>query len=336
MAPFHLYTVGTAGHWSRGRFLTRLQTHAPSRNSVSSGRPQPASANHLSSPQIERIDQPRSLLGTLLSRFRHGRHDVNEQPNPTTDRGQTDAGKAAAPAPPDSEPKPSLIPHQTSWNCETETACQDLAQLVDPRSSDTRASASSREDGEDSSLGSDDDDGDDAYSIDTELISDYDGDAEEGHQYVKLGADNYALKQWFLFFGTSDTGASLSVMSCDKARLVAPGGPAGDFSHLGKRTMGTAGGDVTVHGPIWVKFWLWNEGPRRRYRAPFYVLPRSYSKGAFDALLSIKVVQRLGLVQIRRDPAVEGPATAVAVAVAVAAAEAAAAAGPSLAGLIAE
>ena len=326
MAPFHPYTVGTAGHWSRGRFLTRLQTYAPSRNSVSNGHPQPASANYLSNPQTERIDAPRSPLGTLLSRFRQGRHGVNEQPNPITDRGQTDAGKAVATAPPDSEPKPSLIPHQTSRNCETETACQDLAQLVDPRSSDTRASASSREDGEDSSLGSDD--GDDAYSIDTELISDYGGDAEEGHQYVMLGAYNYALKQRLFFFGTLDTGASLSVLSYAKARLVAPHGPAGDFCHLDERTMGTAGGEVTVHGPIWVKFWLWNEGSRRRYRTPFYVLPRSYSEGAFDALLNIKVVQRLGLVQIQRDPAAEGPATAVAVA--------AAAAGPSLAGLTAE
>ena len=330
MAPFHPNIGVTAGHWSRGRFRTRLQTPAPSRTSVSNGHPQPASTNHLSNPHTERNNARRSPLGSLLSRFRRGRHGVNEQPNPTTDRGQTDAGETATTARPDSNPEPSLIPHQTAQNCETETACQDLAQLVDRRGYDTRAtasaSASNREDGEDSSLGSDDED--DAYSIDTELISDYGGDAEEGHQYVMLGAYNYALRRRLFFIGTLDTGATLSVLSYAKARLVAPDGPAGDFCHLGERIMGTAGGDVTVHGPIRVKFWLWNEGCRRRYETPFYVLPRSYSEGAFDALLNLKVVQRLGLVQIQRDSAAEGRATAVA------AAEAAV--GPSLANSIAE
>jgi hypothetical protein len=199
----------------------------------------------------------------------------------------------------ESDPRLSRSPQQTSLNSDAETAHQDLARLVEPLASlDTRASPHSSEDG-DSSLCSD---GDDAQSHDTQLISDDEGDTEDEHNYIMLGAYNPALDQPTFFFGMCDTGADVSMLSYAKARLVAPDGISDDVTHLDSRTLDTLVGTVTVHGPIWVKFWLGDKGNRIRYKAPFYVLPRSYGERGFDSVLNKKVVQRLGVVTIQRHP----------------------------------
>jgi hypothetical protein len=301
MAPFHPPTSGTAGHRRGGRLLTRLRTHNANRSSVSNEDAPEFSASHSPNPRAESNDTPRSSLGTLLSRFHVGRRDANEQPNPTTKSSQTDAGMVEH-APLESEPEPSRSPQQTSQNADTktETTPQPLSWLVDQlASSDTRAGASSSEH-EDSSS---DSLGDDANSHHTELISDDEGDAEDVHHYFMLGAYDPNLKQPVFFFGTGDTGAAVSVLSYAKARFVAPDGISDNFAHVGTRTLDILGGEVTVHGPIWVKFWLRSKGSRIRYKAPFYVLPTSYGESGFDALLNHKVVERLGLVEIQRDPA---------------------------------
>ena len=68
---------------------------------------------------------------------------------------------------------------------ENETAHQDLTRLVDQRASlDTRASAHSSEDGDSSPCS----DGGDTRSYDTQLISDGEGDTEDTHHYIMLGA----------------------------------------------------------------------------------------------------------------------------------------------------
>jgi hypothetical protein len=174
---------------------------------------------------------------------------------------------------------------------------QDLTRLVDQRASlDTRASAYRSEDGDSSPCS----DGDDARSYDTQLISDDEGDTEDVHGYIVLRAYSPALDQPTFFFGICDTGADVSVLSYATARLIAPDSISNDVTHLNTRTLGILGGTITVHGPIWVKFWLGDEGNSIRYKAPFYVLPPGYGEGGFDSLLSKKVVQRLGLVTIQR------------------------------------
>jgi hypothetical protein len=291
MAPFHPPTGGTAGHRSAGRYLARLQSHTPSLTNISDEDPPQSSANNTSNPRAGSNDATRSSLCTILSLFHLGRHGVKNQPSSATQPGRTDAG-IAEPTPLESEPEPPLSPQQTPQNYDAEMARQDLAWLFDQlASSDARASARSSED--------------DANSDHTELVSEDEDDAEDAHQYVVLGAYNTVLNRLMFFFGIIDTGAAVSVLSYAKARLVAPDGISDDFSKVGTRTLDILGGKVTVHGPIWVKFCLRSQHSRKRYKAPFYVLPSSYGEGGFDALLNIKLVQRLGLVEIQRDPAAE-------------------------------
>ena len=298
MAPFH---SPTAGHNSSGRFLTRLQSHAPSPLSTSDEDPVPSNTGQTSNPQAECRAPPHPSRVTTVSRSFLGRRDADEQPTPTTAPGQSYAGMAKPP-PLESDPGMSRSPQHTSPNSDAETAHQDLTRLVDQRASlDTRARAYSSEDGDSSPCS----DGGDAHSYDTQLISGDEDDTEDIHHYIMLGAYNPTLDQPTFFFGMCDTGAAVSVLSYAKARLVAPDGISDDVTHLDARTLGILGGTVTVHGPIWVKFWLRDEGNRVRYKAPFYVLPRGYGESGFDSLLNKKVVQRLGLVTIQRHPAAE-------------------------------
>jgi hypothetical protein len=301
MAPFHSPFGGTAGHNNGGRFLTRLQSRAPSPQGKSDRDPAPSNTSQTSNPQAECRAQPHSSRGTTVSRSLLGRRDAGERLIPTTAPGRSYAG-TAEPPPLESDPGMSRSPQHTSPNSDAETAHQDLTRLVDQWASfDTRASAHSSEDGDSSPCS----DGDDAHSYDTQLISGDEGDTEDTHDYIMLGAYNPVLDQPTFFFGMCDTGAEVSLLSYAKARLVAPDGISDDVTHLDARTLDILGGTVTVHGPIWVKFWLRDKGNRIRYKAPFYVLPRSYGKGGFDSLLNKKVVQRLGLVTIQRRPAAE-------------------------------
>jgi hypothetical protein len=290
MAPFHSPIGGTAGHNSSERFLTRLQSHAPSPPSTPDEDPVPSNTGHTSNPQAECKAPPHSSRGTTVSR--------SFQPTPTTAPGPSYAGMAEPP-PLESDLGMSRFPQHISPNSDAETAHQDLTRLVDQRTSlDTRARAHSSEDGNLS-------DEDDAHSYNTQLISDDEGDTEDIHDYIMLGAYNHALNQPTFFFGMVDTGAAVSLLSYAKARLIAPNGISDDVTHLNARTLGIPSGTVTVHGPIWVKFWLGDEGNRIRYKAPFYVLPRGYGESGFDSLLNKKVVQRLGLVTIQHHPAAE-------------------------------
>jgi hypothetical protein len=301
MALFHSPTGGTAGHNGSGRFLARPQSHTPSPPSTSNEDPVPSNTSQTSNPQAECRAPPHPSRGTTVPHAFLGRRHADEQPTPITAPEQSYAGMAEPPL--ESDPGMSRSPQHTSPNSDAETAHQDLTRLVDQRASlDTRARAHSSEDG-DSGLRSDEDD---AHSYDTQLISDDEGDTEDIHDYVLLGAFNPVLNQPTFFFGMSDTGAAVNVLSYAKARLVAPDGINDDVTHLNARTLGIfGGGTVTVHGPIWVKFWLGDEGNRIRYKAPFYVLPRSYGESGFDSLLNKKSVQKLGLVTIQRHPAAE-------------------------------
>jgi len=178
-----------------------------------------------------------------------------------------------------------------------------LSNACQQASLDTRASAHSSEDGDSSPCS----DGGDADSYDTLPISDDESDTEDIHHYIMLGAWSPALGQPTFMFGICDTGAAVSVLSYEKARLVAPDDIGDDVTRLDARTLCTLGGTVTVHGPIWVKFWLEDEGKGNhiQYKAPFYVLPPSYGEPGFDLLLNKEVVQRLGLATIQRHPAAE-------------------------------
>ena len=293
MAPFHSPIGGTVGHNNNGQFLTRRQSHAPSPLITSDEDPAPSNTGQTSNPQAECRAPPHPSRSIITSR---SRRDANERPTPTTAPGQSYAGMVEPP-PLESDPRMSRSPLHTSPNSDVETAHQDLRRLVDQQASlDTRASPHSSEDGDSSPCS----DGDDARSYDTLLISDDEGDTEDTHPYIMLGAWNPVLRQPTFLFGICDTGAAVNVLSYAKACLVAPDGISDDVTHLKARILNIPGGTVTVHGPIRVKFWLGDEGNRIRYDAPFYVLPRSYGEGGFDSLLSNKVVQRVGLVTIQR------------------------------------
>ena len=301
MAPFHSPIGGTVGHNNNDRFSTRLQSHAPGPLSTSDENPAPSNTGQTSNPQAECRALPRSSHGTIVSHSILGRRDANEQPTSTTAAGQSYAGMAEPP-PLDSDPGMSRSPQHTLPYSDAETAHQDLTRLVDQQASlDTRASAHSSEDGDSSPCS----DGDDAHSYVTLLISDDESDTEDIHHYFMLGAWNPTLGQPTFFFGMCDTGAAVSVLSYAKACLVAPDGISDDVTHLKARVLNILGSTVTVHGPIWVKFWLEDEGNRIRCEAPFYVLPRSYGESGFDSLLNKKIVQRVGLVTIQRHSAVE-------------------------------
>lgn len=302
MAPFNSSPAGNAGHRNSGRSLTRVRNQAPSRHpSATNEDPAPSNTGRNSNPRAECNDQRHSSRRFTVLRFFLWRRNANEHHSPTTASGQSYAGMTEPP-PLESDARLSRSPQQTSPNSDTETACQDLTRLLDLRTSlDIRASTHSSEDGDSSP----DSDGDDAHSHDTEQISDVESDAEDGHNYMMLGAYNPARDQPVFFFCMYDTGAALSVLSYAKARLVAPDGIGDDVVHLRPRTLNILGGKVTVHGPIRVKFWLGEKGNRIQYEAPFYVLPRSYEEIGFDSLLNNKVVQRLGLVTIQRHRAAE-------------------------------
>lgn len=293
MALFPRPTAGTAGHGSSGVSVSRLQPQASGRIAVPD-EDSTASSNTPNSKAGARSSEPPRRCG-----------NVDEHPIPTANPGQTAAVAAAAAAaeypPLESKPELAFPPQGTSQNADKENASQHLAKLVDPRASHgTRVSTQSSEE-EDSSI---DSCGDDANSDYTELISDDESDTEDVHQYVVLGAYTAALEQPMFFLGTCDTGAAVSILSHAKARLVDPDGVSNDLPGSRKRILSILGSEVTVHGPIWVKFWLGSEGSRIRYKAPFYILPSGYRQAEFDALLNIKVVQRLGLVEIQRKLAV--------------------------------
>ena len=305
MAPFHPSTRQTARRRSGGRFLTRLQRRTPNPMSISEDHPSHTGSGHASNPCAEGTNGPWSSLGTFLSCFHLAHRVAKEQPKLTTSHSQTCIGPAE-PSPLGSEQNSSRSPQQTSQNVDVQPARHDLVWLRKQLAShDTRASPRSSEN-EDGDEGEDEGDAKSDYS---ELILEDDSDAEDAHECVVLAAYNAALNQPVFFFGTCDTGAALSMLSYDKARLVAPNGVRDDFSNVGTRIVHTLGGTVTVHGPIWVTFCLRNTTSRRtRYKAPFYVPPSTDGEGCFDALLNIKLMQRLRLVEFRRDSAAEGEA----------------------------
>jgi serine/threonine protein kinase len=212
----------------------------------------------------------------------------------TTNPAQTHAGTAKL-RPLESETRPWCSLQQTLRHPDAETARHNLAwfrnQLASP---DTRADTYSS--------GNDDD----AKSDYSELIFEDESDAKAARQCVILVAFDPDLGQPVFFYGICDTGADLNIISYAKARLVAPDDTSNDFSNVGVRTIDVLGGSVTVHGPIWVTFCLRNtSGHRTRYRAAFYVLPESYGESCFDALLNIRLAQRLRLVEIQRHSTVE-------------------------------
>src|SRR5256714_15572172 len=150
MAPFHSPIGGTVGHNNSDRFLTRLQSHAPSPLSISDEGPAPSNTGQTSNPQAECRAPPRSFRGNTVSRSFLGRRDANEQPTPTTAPGQSYAGMAEPP-PLESDPGMSRPPRYTSPNSDAETAHQDLTTLVDQCASpDTRGSAHNSQDGDSS------------------------------------------------------------------------------------------------------------------------------------------------------------------------------------------
>jgi hypothetical protein len=174
-----------------------------------------------------------------------------------------------------------------------------LSNACQRASLDTRASAHRSEDGDSFPCS----DGDDANSYDTLLISGDESDTEDIRRYIALGVRSPAFGQSTFVFAMCDPGAAVSLLSYEKARLVAPDSISDDVTHLSARTLDILGGTVTVHGPIWVKLGLGDEGNRIQYKTPVYVLPRSYGRCSFDLLLNEKVVQRLGLATIQRHPA---------------------------------
>jgi hypothetical protein len=293
MAPFNTPTGGAAEYRSGGRFLTRLQSRTPTSVSISEVDPPHSSANHASNTLTRSNDVPLSRLAIILSCFLLGRGTKDQSiaiANPTRIYAGT-----AEPNTLESETRPSCSLQQTSLNPDVETERRDLVWLCNQLASpDTRAGA----------YRSDDDD--DANSDHSELISEDESDAKDQHHYVILGAYDPDLGQPVFFCATCDTGADVNILSYAKARLVAPDSVSDDFSNVGTRVVHTLGSSVTVHGPIWVTFCLRNKGSSRtRYRAAFYVLPESYGEGYFDALLNIKLVQRLRLVDIQRHSTVE-------------------------------
>jgi hypothetical protein len=290
MATFNTPTGGAAGSTSGSRFLQSSTATSVSISEVDSPH---SSANHASDPRTRSNDAPLSPLDRILSCFHLRRRGAKDQSTTITNPARIYAGTAKS-SPLESETRPPCCLQQTSRHHLAETARHDLAwlrdQLVSP---DTRAGAYSSGD-------------DDANSDYSELISEDESDAEDAHHCVILVAYGPDLDQPVFFCGTCDTGAVLNIMSYAKARLVAPDDVSDGFSNVGTRSVDTLGGSVTVHGPIWVTFCLRNEGSYwTRYRAAFYVLPESYGEGCFDALLSIKLAQRLRLVHIQRHSTVE-------------------------------
>ena len=256
--------------------------------------PPHSSVNRASDPRTRSSDAPLSPLARFLSCFHPRRGGVKDQSTTITNPTRTYAGTSNL----ESETRPSCCLQQTSRHHLAKTARHDLAWLRDQLASpDTRAGAYSS---------GDDDDDDDANSDYSELISEDESDTEDAHHCVVLAAYDPNLDQPVFICGTCDTGAVLNIMSYAKARLVAPDDVSDGFSNVGTRIVDTLGSSVTVHGPIWVTFCLLNEGSYwTRYRAAFYVLPESYGEGCFDALLDIKLSQRLRLVDIRRHSTVE-------------------------------
>jgi hypothetical protein len=153
-----------------------------------------------------------------------------------------------------------------------------------------------------SSPRSDEDDAPSHYII---FVSEDESDAESTCHWRILIAKNPTLGQPMFLWAMCDTGADVSIISYPKACLIAPEGINDDFAHLKSRSLRVVGGKVTVHGPISVEIWLGDQDSHIRYCAPFYVLPRRYGECGFDALLSRKLCQTIGLVQIQPHPAAE-------------------------------
>lgn len=293
MTRFRPSTRGAAGHRSGSPLLTRLHIQTPT---------------NTSHPPAENSDTTHASLSAILSCFHPGRHSTTDQPTPTINHDQTDAGMAK-PVPLQSEPQPPLSPQQPSKNWNAEMAPPDLARAFDQRASpDTPASAcGSRR--EDSSADSHEDDGQSDY---LEVISDNEGDedkGEDGHAYVKLVTYNPRLDRSAFLFALCDTGAAVCVVTYAKACIVAPDSLGDEFFKGDPRTLKILGSEVALHGPIRMEFCLWKKG-KQRYEAPFYVLPSNYKESGFDALLNFKAVwrigfERLGWMETQRDSAAE-------------------------------
>jgi hypothetical protein len=274
MANFNTPNGGAAESRSGGRFHRLRQSRAPTSIRISKVDRPHSSASHASNTRTRSNDEPLSPLAIILSCFPLAHRDVNGQSTATTNPARTYAGTT--------EPSPLESPN-------TETARHDLAWLRDQLASpDARVAAYSF----------DDDDAKSDYSV---LISEIESDAKTARRCVILVAYDPYLDRPVFFCGICDTGADLNVISYAKARLVAPNGISDDFSNIGTRTVDGLGGSVTLHGPIWVTFFLRNTSSHRtRYRAAFYILPESYREVCFDVLLNITLAERLRLVEIPR------------------------------------
>jgi hypothetical protein len=289
MAPFHPLSSGTAARRTRER-LMHLRTHGPSRSSVSDEDPPQPSTGHSSSPRTESNNTTRASRRSILSRLHVGPRDANEQLNSATNPGQTNGGMAEA-APLESEPGRSRSTQQTPQKSDTETALQPLSELVDELSSpDTPASPSGH-----NKNSSSDSIGHGANSYTSKLKSHRVGYTQRIQKYATLGADDPYLKQAVFFRALHDTGASVSMLSYEIACLIAPDIIRDNFANVDRLTFGNVGGEVTLRGPILLKFWLQNGDSRIYCEAPFYILPSIYRSSDVDALLNLEVLGMLGL-----------------------------------------
>jgi hypothetical protein len=295
MANSNTPTGGAAESTSGGRFPRLRQSRTPTSIRISKVDLLHSSANHASNTRTRSNDEPLFPLATILSCFHLRHRDVKSRSTTITNPARTCAG-TAEPSPLKSKTRPCCSLQQTSRHPDAETARHNLAWLRNQLASpDARAGAYSSDDD------NDDDDDDDAKSDYSELISEDESDAKTERRCETLVAYDSDLGQPVFLCGICDTGADLNIISYAKACLVAPDSISDDFSNIGTRTVDTLGGSVTLHGPIWVTFFLRNTSSHRtRYRAAFYVLPESYGEGCFDALLNIKLAQRLRLVEIQR------------------------------------
>jgi hypothetical protein len=280
MATFNILTSRAAGPRSSDRSLGLRQSRIPTSVSISNVDLPHSAASHASNTCTSN-NYALPLIATCLSCFPRGRHGVKGQSTTTTNSARTYAG-TASPSPLESETR-----QQTSQHSHAETARRNLAWLRNHFASpDTGASAYS----------SDNDDANSDYSV---FVPEDESDVKDRRPSVILAAYDPYLNIPVFLCAMRDTGAELNIISYPKARNIAPDVVNSNFSNVDKRSVNVLGGEVTVHGPIWVTFCLWNTNSyRTRYKAAFYVLPKSYGKSYFDALLNTKLVETLGLVKI--------------------------------------
>jgi hypothetical protein len=271
ITPFCPSTRGAAGHRSGSPYLTRLHSQFPT---------------NTSHPHAESNDAVHASLVTILFCFHRSRHTATDQPTPTKNPCQTDAGMTK-PVPLQSGPQLPLSTQHLSKNWNAEMAPQDLAWSCYQRASpDTPANACSSG-REDSSTDSHEDDAQSDY---IEVISD---NEEDGLPYVRLVANNPRLHRPAVLSTLCDTGATLCVLTHAKADVVAPDSLGDEFFKSNPRIVTVLGSKVPLHGPIRMEFCLWKNS-KHHYEAPFYVLPSNYKTNGFDALLNFKAVRRIG------------------------------------------